>query len=117
MQMHSVYKIGKTSAILAAVFAIIYSIFQLLAVFNIIPHPQELFWLFLPSLLLAPSFLILIISLHYSATPERRIFTAIGISFATIYTVFVVIVYFTQLSVIVPQLTAGKIDETHLFAF
>jgi hypothetical protein len=48
-------RIGKYAAAFSVVLAITYSVFQLLAVFKVIPHPHELFWLFLPSLLLAVS--------------------------------------------------------------
>ena len=117
MRAHNVNRIGRTAAILSAFFALLYSVFQLLTVFKVIPHPDELFWLFLPSLFLAPSFLISIISLHYSTGAGRKIFTAIAVAFAVIYSAFVVIVYFTQLAIVIPQIQAKAIDETHLLAF
>ena len=117
MRAHNVNRIGRTAAILSAFFALLYSVFQLLTVFKVIPHPDELFWLFLPSLFLAPSFLISIISLHYSTGAGRKIFTAIAVAFAVIYSAFVVIVYFTQLAIVIPQIQAKAIDENHLLAF
>jgi len=66
MKASSVGRIGNTAALLAAIFALIYSVFALLAVFKIIPHPYDLFWQFLPSLLLGFAFVVTIICLHYS---------------------------------------------------
>lgn len=113
----NVKNIGKWSSILAAVFGGIYSIFQLLAVSGIIPHPHELFWLFLPSLLLAPCFMISILCLHFAVNEEYKIYTAIATLFAVLYCGFVSIVYFTQLSVVIPALMSGKMHETHVLAF
>lgn len=117
MKFDAVKKLGKPAAILSAVFAIAYSVFQLLALFKVIPHPHELFWLFLPSLLLAFTFLITIICLHYSVNDEHKIYTAIAVAFGILYCAFVSIVYFTQLVVVIPALLQNRIDESHVLAF
>ncbi|CAN5357166.1 hypothetical protein BH09BAC6_BH09BAC6_03660 [soil metagenome] len=110
-------RIGFWSAILSLIFAIGYSIPQLLSTFGAIPHPQDLFWLFLPSLFLAPAFLVTMICLHYRAPEGLKIWTAIGWSFAALYAIAVSSVYFTQLTVVLPAQTAGKIDENHILIF
>lgn len=110
-------RIGKPAAVSAAVFAIIYSIFQLLAAFKIIPHPDELFWLFLPSLLLAFAFVTTMVCLHYTVSEENKIYTAIASAFAVVYCTCVSIVYFTQLAVVIPQLLQNKIDDNHVLVF
>src|SRR4051794_33254184 len=102
MIMPNVKRIGKPAALLSAVFAIIYSVFQLLAAFKIIEHPHELFWLFLPSLILAFTFLITVICLHFLVNEENKIFAAIASAFAILYCAFGTIVYFTQLAVVIP---------------
>ena len=109
--------IGFWSAALSCLFAIGYSIPQLLSSFQILQHPHDLFWLFLPSLFLAPAFLVTTISLHYTASEEYRIYTAIGIAFAIVYCSFATLVYFTQLTVVIPPLLRGEIDKTHVLAF
>jgi hypothetical protein len=109
--------IGYWSSVLALVFAIGYCIPQLLSSFNVLSHPSDLFWLFLPSLFLAPSFLVAVICLHYSIPPDERIWTTIGIAFAIVYCAFATLVYFTQLTVVIPDLLNSKIDETHVLAF
>jgi hypothetical protein len=109
--------IGYWSALSAAFFACGYSVAQILSTAGIIPHPQDLFWLFLPSLFLAPAFLLTMICLHYVAEADQKIWTAIGIAFATVYSVCICIVYFSQLTVVIPLLLQSAIDETHVLAF
>jgi hypothetical protein len=110
-------QIGFWAAILSLFFAIGYCVPQLLSTARIIPHPQDLFWLFLPSLFLAPAFLITMICLHYRAPGDLKIWTAIGASFAITYTVAVTIVYFTQLTVVLPAELKGTIDGKNVLIF
>lgn len=117
MHSNNVKKIGRPAAILAAIFAATYSVFALLSVFMLIPHPYDLFWQFLPSFLLAIVFVITIVCLHYSVKAENKIYTAIATAFAVVYCVCVTIVYFTQLAVVVPAQLQHKIDDNHLLAF
>jgi hypothetical protein len=115
--MKNVRTIGYWSAWSAAFLACGYSLAQLLSTAGILPHPKDLFWLFLPSLFLAPAFLITMICLHYMVKVEQKIWTATGIAFATAYMVCITIVYFSQLTVIIPLLLQSAIDETHILAF
>jgi hypothetical protein len=110
-------RIGYWSAWSATFFACGYSVAQLFSTAGILPHPKDLFWLFLPSLFLAPAFLLTMVCLDYVVNAEQKIWTAIGITFATVYTVCICIVYFSQLTVVIPSLLQGAIDETHLLAF
>ena len=117
MKTSSARKVGKPAALFSASFAIIYSMFQLLAVFKVISHPHELFWLFFPSLLLAYTFLITIICIHYSVADDIKVYTGIASAFAILYCGFVSIVYFTQLTIVIPALLRNEIDEHHVLAF
>jgi hypothetical protein len=108
---------GKWSSLLAAVFAIGYSVPQLLSVAGLIPFPTDLVWFFVPSLLLAPSFLIAMICLHYKTAPDKKIWTAIAVAFAIVYCCIASSIYFAQLSVVVPGMFAGTVNETHVFYF
>lgn len=113
----AVYRLGNPAAILTAVFAIIYSVFQLVAAFSIIKHPYELTWLFIPSIFLAFCYVITIVCLHYTIPVNRKVYTAIASLFAAVYCTLVSLVYFTQLTVFVPALMNGVIDDTNTFAF
>ena len=117
MNNSSLSKIGFWSATLSVIFGFGYSVPQILSEIKIIPHPQDLFWLFLPSLFLAPAFLIAMICLHYSADKSLKIWTAIGVAFAVLYCADVSIVYFTQLTVVVPAQLKGQINEKQVLLF
>jgi hypothetical protein len=113
----TINKIGSWSAYLSAAFGILYSIPQILSAVSLISHPTDLYYLFIPSLFLAPAFLVTMICLHYIINPEEKIFTAIAISFAVLYTAQVSLVYFTQLAVVLPMQLKGEINETHPLIF
>lgn len=115
--MNDIKALGYWSAILSVIFALGYSVAQLLSTFKIIPHPQDLFWLFLPSLFLAPAFLLTMISLHYSISGSLKIWTAAGCAFAILYTICASIVYFTQLTVVLPKELKGQVDANYVLIF
>jgi hypothetical protein len=117
MHKGSVKTVGRLAASLAALFAIIYSVFALLSLLGLIPHPFDLFWQFLPSLLLAFAFIVAIICLHYSVAEEFKIYTAIASAFAVLYAACVTIVYFTQMAVVFPVQLQHKIDNSYILAF
>jgi len=54
----------------------------------------------IPSLLLAPTFIVLMVSVHYYAAPDRKIWSHLGIAFALVYAVMATINYVTQLTVV-----------------
>jgi len=115
--MKDAYRLGRCSAIMSAIFALSYCTAQILAWLNILPHPFELFWIFLPSLFLAPAYLLTVICLYYTSPVERRFWNAIAIAFGVIYCSFATLNYFTQLTVVVPAQLHGKIDESYVLIF
>lgn len=117
MEVSNINKLGRWSAGSSVVLAIGYSIPQILSAAKILPYPHDLFWLFLPSLFLAPAFVIAMISLHYSVEENLKIWTALGVAFALMYAPLVSIVYFSQLTVVIPALLKGQLNETHVLFF
>jgi len=115
--MNNIKRIGAWSSLLSLLFALGYCIPQILSEAKLLPHPQDLFWLFLPSLFLAPVFLVTMICLDFSADKTQKIWTTIGWAFAAVYCVMATFVYFTQLTVVVPQQLKGEIDEKHVLIF
>jgi hypothetical protein len=104
----SLHLLGYWSSIASLVFAWGYSAAQLLSWLKVISYPHDLFWLFLPSLFLAPSFLVAIICLYHKVQEELKIWSAIGVAFAIIYCAFATLTYFTQLGSVVPGIIRGK---------
>jgi hypothetical protein len=56
--------------------------------------------MFTSSFLLAPTFVAMMVSIHYYAPEEKRIWSHLGISLATIYAVMCALSYYIQLTVI-----------------
>src|SRR4051812_31537544 len=101
MKQSNANKIGRPAAGFGAVFALMYSVFAILSLLKLLPHPYDLLWQFLPSLLLAFAFVITIVCLHYTVAEEKKIYTAVATAFAVVYCSCVSIVYFSQIAVVI----------------
>jgi hypothetical protein len=77
--------------------------------------PMEYLWM-VPALLLALAFLVLTISIHHHTAADRRIFSQIALSFATISAAAHSINYFIQLAVVQPSLLKGELDALVLWS-
>jgi hypothetical protein len=104
----AVNKVGFWSAILTAIFALTYSVAQIAVLASPPTPPWDFIELFAPSLLLAWTFIVLLISIHYYAPEERKIYSHIGMTFGVLYAALVSIVYFVELSVAVPMIFKGQ---------
>ena len=69
--------------------------------------PGDYLWL-VPGLFLVPSVMVLLASIHASAPQPTKLFSRLGLSFALVYAVIVLLDYFVQLTVVVPSLQAGE---------
>ncbi len=110
-------KIGVWSAIVALIFGLGYIVAQFAMLSGVFVPPWDLVALFVPSLLLAPVFVVLMISVHYYASAERKIWSHMALTFATVYAVLVSTVYFTQLTVVIPNILQGQSDKVALLLF
>ena len=79
--------------------------------------PRDLLLILGPSILLAPSFLILMISVHHFAPDEKKIWSHIGVAFAVAYCIFVTIVYFVGLTIQLPHTIQGDLDKYELLKY
>lgn len=118
--------LGFWSALLATAFSLTYVVGQLAEWAGLLGSgggaenastPLGLVVLLTPSLLLGPSFLVLIISIHESAVADRRIWTHVAVAFATVYTVLISINYFVQLTWVAPRLLNGRTQGLQPFLF
>lgn len=118
--------VGFWSAVLATVFSITYIVAQLAEWMGVLGSqggPESastttgIVLLLTPSLLLGSSFLVLVISIHQLALPERKIWSHAAIAFATVYTALISIVYFVQLTLVMPRLARGQIEGIEVFLF
>lgn len=122
----SVRELGLWSAIFSTVFGIAYILPQLLEWGGLLGSaggPESSSTPFGTVLLLAPSFflafvfVVLMVSVHHIATPEKAIWSHIAVVFASIYATLVGLVYFTQLTLVVPRLIRNEVDGIEFLLF
>ena len=77
--------------------------------------PRDYYWMY-PAMLLNVVYYILMVTIHYFAPVEKKIFSHIGMSFAFLSMATFVIDYFLQVSVIQPSLVLGETDGIALLS-
>ena len=77
--------------------------------------PRDYIWMY-PAILLSLVYYVLMVSIHYVAPSDRKLFSHIGLSFALVSTATFVLDYFLQLSVIQPSLVQGEMDGIALLS-
>ncbi len=122
----TVARLGFWSAVFAALFAIIYSIAQIAEWLGLLGSaggpesmstPFGLILLLTPSLFLGTAFAILMVSIHYYAPEDRKIWSHLGVVFATIYAVLISMNYYVQLTFIRPHLIEGNVESVQIQPF
>ena len=93
----NVEKTGMISALVAMSMTILFAIalvlgFWLTNISNILSY--------VVCFVLAPAFVIMMISIHLNAPEDKKIWSLIGIAFAIIYAIFITLTYYTQLALI-----------------
>jgi len=129
----SVSQVGFWSAVLATLFSIGYGITLIVTMISMMAtatdtpsgwrgieafvasfQPIQMLSL-IPSLLLAPTFVVLMVSLHYYASPDKKIWSHLGIAFALIYAVMASINYILQLTVVRLGIVNRETDGLAMF--
>ncbi|MBD2464762.1 hypothetical protein H6G89_27555 [Oscillatoria sp. FACHB-1407] len=122
----STKSLGFWSAILATVFSFMYVIGQVAEWLGLLgsqggPASSSttlgLVILLTPSFFLGSSFLLLVVSIHQLALPDRRIWSHTAVAFATIYATLTSLVYFVQLTLITPRIAHGQVEGIEVFLF
>ena len=70
-----------------------------------------------PSLLLGSAFLILVVSVHRIAPPERKVWSHAAVAFATAYATLISLVYFVQLTLVAPRLARDQMEGIEVLRF
>jgi hypothetical protein len=84
---------------------------------SLLPPPWDIVLAIGASLLLAPSFVVIMVCVHYAAPAEKQIWSHIGIAFAILYAALVSIVYVTWLFVVEPHVLRGQANQVALLIF
>lgn len=71
--------------------------------------PRDYYWMYF-AIFLMLSYLLMMISLNQVTPPEKKLFSLVGISFALMSALILVVDYFIQVSVIQPSLLAGETE-------
>jgi hypothetical protein len=77
--------------------------------------PRDYLWMY-PGFFLGPLLVVLVACIHHNAPSERRLFSRIGLSFASIAAAVLGIDYFIQLAVMQPSLLKGELEHLSLFS-
>jgi hypothetical protein len=117
MNTYSVGKLGFMSATFAATFSILYSIFQILTVLGVLTGYVSQILIFGASILIAPSFVAMMACVYQASHDSKKAWSQIGLQFSVLYAVFVMIVYMTELFVVIPHGMRGETDKVTLLAF
>ena len=72
---------------------------------------------YLASVFIAPSFVALMVALHYTAPTNKRVWSHLGLSFAIIYAVLSMLNYYVQLTVVRVNSLGMPEDMLALFTF
>lgn len=120
--MKNVNRLGFYSAVLAFIFGVSYVFGEVANQVGILgpdvsTNTSSLIIRMLPSLFLAPSFVVLMVSLYHYSSEEKKIWGHIGLSFAIIYAVLVSIVYFVEIALVIPYIQRGAADQIELLLF
>jgi hypothetical protein len=81
------------------------------------PPAGDLIALMLPSLFLAPAYLLTTVAIHNYASNKDKFWSQASIAFACLYAVFVSIVYFVVMTVVVPHQLAGTTSEIQVIVY
>jgi hypothetical protein len=109
----TIHIVGFWAAVLAAFFAIAYDIGQILEWIGLLGSggsPENnstwlgLVVLLVPSLLLGVSFVVMMVALHRQAPTAGKIWSHIGLAFATMYGALITMNYYVQLTFVAPHL-------------
>ena len=118
--------VGFWSAVLATVFSLMYVVGQLAEWLGWLGShggaessstPLGLAILLTPSLFLGSSFLVLVMSIHQLASPDRKVYSLGAVVFGTAYAVLISMVYFVQLTLVAPRIAGGRIEGIEAFLF
>ena len=109
-------RLGFWSALLVAIFCVAFSFATVLVWLGILAPPWDVVANLVPSLLLAPAFLILMACVHDVAPAEKKLWSRLGLAFAGLYAPLVSVVYIVSLNVEEPFVMRGQAAQVALLS-
>lgn len=103
-------RIGFWSSLAAFAAAAGYGVVQILQLLGVLAFPWDEILIFGFSVCIPVPFVLAMVALHCAVPPQRRIWTHCALVLAAMYAVLVLIVYPTQLALVVPSKLAGATE-------
>ncbi len=107
----SVGQLGFWSSVVAAIGSLGFSVAALLDLGHLLAFPWNHILSIAPSLLLAIAFLLVMVSIYHYAPIEKKLWSHIGLIFATMYATLNSLVYIVQLAVVIPHEIQGNVSD------
>ncbi len=113
----NVAKLGLWSALTAFISAATYTLAQIISppLLPLLKFPWNGLMIIAPSLVLALAFLVAMNCVYEYASGEKKLWSRIGLSFATLYATLVGFVYIIQLAIVIPFTLKGLGSQVMLF--
>ena len=112
--LRAVARVGFWSSVLTAAFCVFFTVAAVLTEARLLPPPWNVLLPLAPSLLLAPSFVAMMVSVNALVPSARRIWSQIGVAFACIYAPLCAAAYIVELFVVEPRVLRGQTTEIAL---
>lgn len=109
--------IGKKTCEISFLFAFTFGILKILIGLQVIPYPQDLYWLSLPSLFISPAILITTICIDILVRKELRKWTNSAWILATINCIVIIMFYFSQPGLLNPKNLTWSTEPLEKFLF
>jgi hypothetical protein len=110
-------RIGFWAAVVATVFGLAYIVALLATLTGVLAGPWATLYQLAPSIVLAWSYMVLMACVLDAAPSERKIWATIGFGFALMYCVMNSIVYFTELTVVIPRVLRNEAGPVSVLLF
>ena len=107
-------RLGFWSGMLAAGFSVVFSVASVPVLLGAVGPPWDNVLTLLPSLLLAPALLVLLVCVHDAAPEHQRLWSRLGVTFGGLYAALVSTVYVVELTVVEPLIVRGQADRAGL---
>ena len=100
-------RLGFWSAALAASASVVFLVASVPVLLGAVAPPWDNVLTLVPSLLLAPALLALLVCVHNTAPSDKKVWSHLAVAFAAVYAALVSVVYVLELAVVEPLIMRG----------
>ena len=101
-------RLGFWSAVVAASASLVFLVASAPVLVGAVAPPWDNVLTLVPSLVLAPALLALLVCVHDTAPSDRKVWSHLAVAFAGVYTALVSVVYVVELAVVEPLIVRGE---------